>query len=334
MKKILSLILFIGMLISLTGVAQAASTAYNAKVKTAITKYKARNYTGCIQDLTEVTKHDPSNAVAHYYLANSYMKIGRKDVAIKEFDKVISINSVPVLSAYSLQAKDCISTGICTYKRFSNSDAKAYVKDPDGFLQKIEDAKAQAAATSASSKESESTTVAAKVQQAIQEQQSKKGSELTPEEVQEVTNKIMQEKADEIEIQKLINGRYKNNIHPDAQREIIDAKLKIEKESINQGQTRSDIPTNEEIANAVKTLARAGFTSFTPPQNQAYQGNDKYTALNMMYANQNQNNDFMNMLPYLTNRKENEKIDPQTVKAMMMSTMMPDFNFEENSQKY
>lgn len=330
MKKILSLILFFAMILGITGIAQAASTVYNAKIKTAITKYKAKNYTGCIQDLKDVVTNDPSNAVAHYYLANAYTKVGQKDVALKEFDKVISINSVPVLSAYSIQAKDCISSGICSYKRLSPADAKAYVKDPEGFTQKVEAAKSNAAAKVSNS----SDTLANQVKQAIEEQKKVKGADLTAEEVQEVTNKIMQKKSDEIEIKKLINGQYKNNVHPEAQREIMDAKLKIEKESINQGQIRSDIPTDEEIANAVKTLARAGFTSFNLPTNQSYSTNDNYAALNMMHANQNQNNDFLNMLPYITNRNGNEKIDPKVVNAMMMSTMMPDFGFQENSQRY
>ncbi len=332
MKKILSLILFFAMIFGISGIAQAASTVYNAKIKTAITKYKSKNYTGCIQDLTQVTKYDPSNAVAHYYLANAYMKIGQKDNALKEFNKVISINSLPVLSAYSIQAKDCIETGVCSYQRLSPAEAKAYVKDPAAYAQKIQEAKEAKAKAIAQS--SNSDTTAALIQQAVDEQKKVKGSDLTPEEIQEITTNVLLKKNDELEIKKLINGQYKNNIHPEAQREILDTRLKIEKETINKGQIRSDVPTDEEIANAVKTLARAGFTSFNMPINQTNTDNGKASAYNMMYANQNQNNDFLNMLPYLTNRSGNEKIDPKVVNAMMMSNMMPDFDFAENSQRY
>ena len=44
----------------------------NANLKSGISKYKNGNYTGCLQELYALTKKDPSNAAAYYYMAMAY----------------------------------------------------------------------------------------------------------------------------------------------------------------------------------------------------------------------------------------------------------------------
>ncbi|MFH0702942.1 MAG: tetratricopeptide repeat protein [bacterium] len=64
-------------------------------------QYKSGNYIGCMQTMLEVTSVDPENAFAHYYLAISYAQIGKKEEAIEEYNKVISLNPNSQLMYYT-----------------------------------------------------------------------------------------------------------------------------------------------------------------------------------------------------------------------------------------
>lgn len=294
MKKIFLAICLICFLIAGTELTvQAASSAYNAQIKNAIAKYKVKNYVGCIQDLQPVVKKDPSNTVAHYYLANAYMKLGNKDKATEEFDNVININSAPILTSYSVQAKLCIEADNmtkCQYKKISTDQIPKLMEDPQGFLDSL-------------------NTKVNTVQQTLDP-----------------------EKA---EIEKLIHGKYPSNIHPEAKKVIIDTMLKKETDEANTSVPLSAKPSNDEIAAAVKTLAQAGINPLQfNTQIPQYTNND-YSSLSMMMANSQPNNNYvLNMMPYLMQQSQNgnKQISPEMMQALMMSQMMPDFNFNQNNK--
>ncbi len=280
------------------------------QVKAAINKYKIKNYVGCIQDMTLVVKKDPSNVVAYYYMGSAYMKIGDKNKAIAQFDKVIALNSVPSLTSYAIQAKSCMNgTDKCEYIKLNDDQVQELVKDPENYLGKVK---------------------------------AERQSGMTP---------------DNVEIERLIKGRYNSSIHPQANRIIIDTLLKQEKHdmNVNAEKFKSEAsdenriasaenpklegPTNDEIANAVKVLARAGInpiqqSPMISPYGNFGQNNNEYAYLSSMLGNNqnNQQNNFMNMLPFLVQQNGNQRVNSEMVQAMMMSQMMPDFNFSNNDK--
>ncbi len=79
-------------------------------VKLAIKKYKSGNYTGCIQDCRNIVKKSPSNALAYYYLAMSYVQAGNPEEAIKNYAIVLSMKTNPKLKEYATTGKRCIET--------------------------------------------------------------------------------------------------------------------------------------------------------------------------------------------------------------------------------
>ena len=281
--------------------AMSATTEYGLTVKNAISKYKTKNYAGAIQDLRIVVKKDPSNAVAHYYLASSYMKIGMKDEALSEFDKVISLGSVPSLTSYSIQAKNCIAgKGECTYVKLTSDQVKELQKDPENYIKNLQ---AQKPA-------------------------------------------VEQVSADDVEVRRLINGSYHSNIHPEANRVIIDTLLKQQKHDINTiptGKTKSEVPTNDEIAEAVKTLAKVGINPLQMMNSNQIQypmmnSNNDYATLSKMMGNSSNNNNnsnkFMNMLPFFAQAGQgnNSQLNSNMVQAMMMSQLMPNLDFDTNNK--
>jgi len=109
MKK--QILIAIAMLIGLNASVALAKTApLSGPTKVAIAKYKAGNYTGCLQTCQDIIKRDPSNAVAYYYIAISYVQAGKKDDAIAAYGKVLSLSPNPILADYATTGKRCIET--------------------------------------------------------------------------------------------------------------------------------------------------------------------------------------------------------------------------------
>lgn len=136
MKKGLILGLVLTMAFSLCSIQSANAAEDSATIKAAISKYKNKNYAGCISDLQMYTQKDPSSAIAWYYLGNSYMNIAMKDEAHAAFEKVIELNTVPKLTSYSIQAELCMENpDSCQYQNFTLDEIKKLKLDPVAFLQ-------------------------------------------------------------------------------------------------------------------------------------------------------------------------------------------------------
>lgn len=112
-KKIVLLSALLLTITSVSAVELDKDTIYypNATVKSAIAKYKAENYTGCLQELFSVTKKDPSNALAYYYMAMAYTHLDMQTDAIEAYEKVISLNPNKYLVDYAAKGRDCLTGG-------------------------------------------------------------------------------------------------------------------------------------------------------------------------------------------------------------------------------
>lgn len=83
----------------------------NANLKSGITKYKNGNYTGCLQELYALTKKDPSNAAAYYYMAMAYTHLGSQADAVDAYNKVIMLSPNSYLVDYATKGRDCLTGG-------------------------------------------------------------------------------------------------------------------------------------------------------------------------------------------------------------------------------
>ncbi len=359
MKRIHKIIAVFAILLGFSIPAVAAAVYCPNAVRVAIKKYKAQDYVGCIQDLEDYSSSDPSNAIAYYYTGIAYMKIGLKDKAIESFQKVSMINTVPVLSSYAIQATNCMNNNVspCTYKKYNKTEISEMVVDPAAFFAK----KAEEEANKANQ----------------------------PEEVPV---------EDTTDIDKLIHGQYPGNIHPDANKTIQETRLIQEQERVNaelNQQNRGTRPkkapaksdagslktekialadvSDKEIADAVRTLNKAGYKFVAPKEQQnssasdskvqtastndpnkdlykqmatRFSLNDDAAEMALMFGNNNNNskNDSFNaMIPLLLmqeqqrnsdgNNTQQRKIDPELVKTMMMSQMMGDFDLGFEKEK-
>ena len=110
----------------------ANSTVYNA-----ISKYKQKNYTGVIQDLTPYLLEDgehykdannklKDNSLAQYYFGLAYTQLGLKNEAKTAFNKVVQINDSQKLVDYSTKAVACIDGKPQCSPDYVDKNAPAY----------------------------------------------------------------------------------------------------------------------------------------------------------------------------------------------------------------
>ena len=97
------------------------------------------------------------------------------------------------------------------------------------------------------------------------------------------------------------------------------------KQDVSQPQ-KSEMPTNEEIANAVKTLAKLGINPMGQmAQPMSYQ-NPEMMQMSMLLGNNTQQNNGMNMLPLLMmNQNGSQNMSPELLETMMMNQMTPTY---------
>jgi len=111
------------------------------------------------------------------------------------------------------------------------------------------------------------------------------------------------------------------------QSEVNKKKLDRIKENINEElgpNKKSEMPTNDEIAQAVKTLAKLGINPMAGMN--ANYANPEMMEMNMLLGNNTQTNNGMNMLPMLLmNQNGVQKMSPELIQTMMMSQMAPTY---------
>lgn len=171
-------------------------------IQSAIAKYKEKNYLGCISDLKLYNESDQTSAVAWYYLGSSYMNIAMKDDARMAFEKVISLNTVPQLTSYAVQAQLCMDDPTkCNYQNFSFDEIQKLKENPQNFFNELLNA--------------------SKIPEVVKD-------------------------ANVVEIDKLIDGSYSGNVHPDAKAFIEQEKIKIQQSKMNAARVNTANPSSSD----------------------------------------------------------------------------------------
>lgn len=281
MKKIAFLLALVLISAYTTSVCYAGkhSVGVSPAVYNAISKYKQRNYTGAIQDLTPIVDKTPDNAIAHYYLGVSYTQLGMKNKAEAAYNKVIEINTDSKLVDYSKHAVACLN---------NRPECKGVIKSP-GELS-----------------EDEQMTIFIKSGKFMHDDVKK--------EVQEKSLDKLKDKINNDAVPDVENYKYLN-----------DASAEIENRQ----------PTDQEIANAVKVLAKVGFNPYSGMNTASYQ-NPQLAQLNAIMGNTNNTpNAFSQYLPYMMNQgtNQNPAVTKELMQAMLLNQMMPEFGFNNSETK-
>lgn len=103
------------------------------KILDAVSLYKSGKYGECIKNLNTIISQASTYPVAYYYLGLAYAKTNNKDLAIKNYDKVISMTNDKNLKSMAKAAKDCLGTSGFTaldvqLSLTNNSNAEKFLK--------------------------------------------------------------------------------------------------------------------------------------------------------------------------------------------------------------
>ncbi len=79
-----------------------------ASVEQAIYKYKAGNFTECLQQGLSVLIKDPKHPVANYYVGLAFAKVDDKDSAMEYLDRAATLSNNSIFVGYAQEAKQCI----------------------------------------------------------------------------------------------------------------------------------------------------------------------------------------------------------------------------------
>lgn len=274
----------------------------NPTIKSAIAKYKKRNYTGCLQELYSYIKKHPSDAYAYYYMGMAYSRVGENTIAQKCYQKAINCNAKGKLLEQSLKGRDCITGGVYCHA-FDANPVLDNVDPLDAFI--------NAPYT---------------------------GNGFSPELQQQYKQQQLNN------LQKQINR--KDNLNEsdiDQIEEIQGDHSSYIGEKLAMAANVDSEPTDSEVLEAIDVLKRAGLnintsagndtSSATANQAQttnpaSFVPNPEMQQINMLLGNGNNNNDqFMNMLPYMMNANNNgQKIDPQVIQSVMTNSMLNSLN--------
>ncbi|MFA7658128.1 MAG: tetratricopeptide repeat protein [Candidatus Gastranaerophilaceae bacterium] len=299
-RKFLYLIAFLLVFSQANPCVLAKNAALSTPVRIAIKKYKIGNYTGCLQDCQAIIARYPSNSVAYYYMAMSYVQAGRKDQAISAYSKVLSLKTNSILREYATTGKRCLETpDQCQLQATpgGNTDLDKFIASPssDGLSDQVR-------------------------------------KDYDAKRLEGVKNEINNDRTpDGYEFKK-----FKDFSNQSSQAEPAGEKI-AQKE-----------PTNDEVIAALKVLKSAGINPYSQPQAQEITAanpygqaagiqNSEQIQLNALMGGNSQsgNNAMMNMLPFMLaqNKNGNSNYSPQLMQAVIMNSMMTDFNFDLDKDK-
>lgn len=274
----------------------------NASMKSVEAKYKKGNYTGCLQELYTIVKKQPENAIAYYYVAMAYTKVGAVEQAKAAYQKVINLNSNPFLVDYARKGKDCLIGGPACVTAKVDVDLPDDMNELDKFI--------AAPYGNGMSKEMNEQYK----QQQLNAIQNKinNGNTLTPEDIQKM-RELQNNKSEALSEDKLAMADGKAM---PSNEEVLGALDVLKRAGLN-------ISAQESQNNAVQPVA----------SQPSYMPDPQIQQMSMMLNGNNNgyNNDpMMTMLPYMM-EGEGKKVDPQVIQAMMMNSMMNSLNGMNNT---
>jgi len=309
LKQVLASLAIFGLLTPM-GVTLAATnngTAPTSLVYQAISKYKNRNYTGCIQDLDYAISHGRSSDIAFYYKALSYARLGMKEDARSAYESAYNMTSNYKLAEYAKQAVSCIDDPETCDSKLDPQDITFFIKSNKFMHPDVEEAiKNQAMERAKTNINSE----AKPNENDLKYLQDDKNNEVKPNEDKQWEDKQWEDKPNEGE-HRHINYNY-------------------------------GVPTDKEIADAVRTFQKMGLNPFSNGMNMntAYGQNAEMMQLSALLNNQNNNNNnnnMMNLVPMLTALQSqggsNSTVSKDFMQAYMLNQMLPNFNFGSNNDK-
>ena len=296
----------------------------NPSLNSIILKYRKSDFAGCMQESEAYVRKHPSDTLGYYYLAMSYTKVSDKDNAIAAYEKVISLNSNPMIVKYATNGRNCIM-GNDAEQCFENVNIPELIYPYKDLAESVEDL------TPVDPEELITNNLVELNNRVLETANNNK--QRTPNKDEKVNLTLPFGNQDE-ELDKFINAPYGNGLSPELNNENKQNQLKQIQQTINKGQENNSNIQNYLMKNINKLDNKK---SDSGCEKLAYDINSKvndsiydiqrqeYTQMSALLGidDKPSKTDMFDILPQMM-EKGDEKLSPEFIQTMMLKTMMSD----------
>ena len=302
----------------------------NPSFDSIVEKYRRSDFAGCLQECISYVRQNPHDTLGFYYLAMCYTKVNDKDNAILAYERVIMLNDNPMIVKYATNGRNCI---------MGNEDEKCYqnVNEPELVYPY-----ANVVNTNLTPVDPETLVNRnlAKLKDRLSPVETEDDKDSANNSKDNKDNKVKYElpfgKQDS-ELDKFIEAPYGNGLSPELNKEYKQLKLRKIKDTINQTESTNNKEYNN--MNDIKKFDNQKSDSETIklayeiPSNvmeeiskdpEYIRQKQEMEELNMLLGNDRNNNnrnDMMDLLPYMSEQGD-KKLSPEVIQSMMMQSIM------------
>lgn len=302
----------------------------NPSFDSIVEKYRRSDFAGCLQECISYVRQNPHDTLGFYYLAMCYTKVNDKDNAILAYERVIMLNDNPMIVKYATNGRNCI---------MGNEDEKCYqnVNEPELVYPY-----ANVVNTNLTPVDPETLVNRnlAKLKDRLSPVETEDDKDSANNSKDNKDNKVKYElpfgKQDS-ELDKFIEAPYGNCLSPELNKEYKQLQLRKIKDTINQTESTNNKEYNN--MNDIKKFDNQKSDSETIklayeiPSNvmeeiskdpEYIRQKQEMEELNMLLGNDRNNNnrnDMMDLLPYMSEQGD-KKLSPEVIQSMMMQSIM------------
>ena len=309
---------------------EGPSFSTNPSFDSIVEKYRRSDFAGCLQECISYVRQNPHDTLGFYYLAMCYTKVNDKDNAILAYERVIMLNDNPMIVKYATNGRNCI---------MGNEDEKCYqnVNEPELVYPY-----ANVVNTNLTPVDPETLVNRnlAKLKDRLSPVETEDDKDSANNSKDNKDNKVKYElpfgKQDS-ELDKFIEAPYGNGLSPELNKEYKQLQLRKIKDTINQTESTNNKEYNN--MNDIKKFDNQKSDSETIklayeiPSNvmeeiskdpEYIRQKQEMEELNMLLGNDRNNNnrnDMMDLLPYMSEQGD-KKLSPEVIQSMMMQSIM------------
>ena len=302
----------------------------NPSFDSIVEKYRRSDFAGCLQECISYVRQNPHDTLGFYYLAMCYTKVNDKDNAILAYERVIMLNDNPMIVKYATNGRNCI---------MGNEDEKCYqnVNEPELVYPY-----ANVVNTNLTPVDPETLVNRnlAKLKDRLSPVETEDDKDSANNSKDNKDNKVKYElpfgKQDS-ELDKFIEAPYGNGLSPELNKEYKQLQLRKIKDTINQTESTNNKEYNN--MNDIKKFDNQKSDSETIklayeiPSNvmeeiskdpEYIRQKQEMEELNMLLGNDRNNNnrnDMMDLLPYMSEQGD-KKLSPEVIQSMMMQSII------------
>ncbi len=302
----------------------------NPSFDSIVEKYRRSDFAGCLQECISYVRQNPHDTLGFYYLAMCYTKVNDKDNAVLAYERVIMLNDNPMIVKYATNGRNCI---------MGNDEEKCYqnVNEPELVYPY-----ANVVNTNLTPVDPETL---------VNRNLAKLKDKLAPASTEDDNNAANNSKGSkdkkvkyelpfgkqDSDLDKFIEAPYGNGLSPELNNEYKQLQLRKIKNTINQTESTNNKDYNN--MNDIKKFDNQKSDSETIklayeiPSNlmdeiskdpEYIKQKQEMDELNMLLGNDRNNNnrnDMMDLLPYMSEQGD-KKLSPEVIQSMMMQSIM------------